>query len=106
MAKRATAEKINKSEEIRQLVKSGTKKPADVVAKLAERGISVSTAMVYNVKNAMKARRKAHRIGRQRATADGSAPATDIRLLARFIRATQDVGGIKAARAILNELEE
>ena len=95
-----------KSEEIRKLIDSGVDKPSDIQARLAERGIQVSTQMVYTVKARMAARKTARKIGRQRAAANSSAAPTDIKTLARFIRAVQDVGGVMGARNILQELEE
>ena len=105
MPKRAAAAKTNKSEEIRKLIKTGAK-PAEVQAKLAERGITVSMPMVYTVRSKMRARRAARKIGQRRAAINSSAPPTDIKSLARFISAVQDLGGIVAARNVLKELEE
>jgi len=105
MAKRASRQKPNKSEEIRTLIKSGLTKPTEVQAKLAERGIKVSAQMVSTIKSKMSARRSARKIGRRRAAANSSAPPTDIKTLARFIRAVHDVGGVGEARKILKELE-
>jgi phosphohistidine phosphatase SixA len=105
MAKRAKGEKPNKSEEIRQLIKTGAK-PAEIQATLAQRGIKVSMPMVYTVRSKMRARRTARKIGQRRAAANSGAPPTDIKTLARFIRAVQDVGGVAAARGVLNELGE
>jgi len=105
MAKRVAGEKPNKSEEIRKLIKTGAK-PAEVQAKLTERGIKVSMPMVYTVRSKMRARRSARTIGQRRAAVNSSAPPTDVRTLARFIRAVRDVGGIEAARRILMELGE
>ena len=111
MAKKSAADKsINKSEEIRNTIRSGVKKPKEVQAKLAERGIKVSTQMISTVKGNMSARRKARKIGRARAAvnaaANNGAPPTDIKSLARFIRAVHDVGGLKEAHKILREMEE
>jgi hypothetical protein len=102
---RRAAGKPNKSEEIRKLIKTGAK-PAEVQAKLTERGIKVSMPMVYTVRSKMRARRTARKIGRRRAAANSSAPPTDIKTLARLIRAVQDLGGVAAARNILKEMEE
>ncbi len=107
MAKQsARGPKGHKSEEIRKLIKSGMTKPADIQAKLAERGIQVSIQMIYTVKARMSARRSANKIGRRRAEANSSAPPTDIRTLSRFIRAVHEVGGVTEARRILVEMEE
>jgi len=105
MAKRGRGGKPNKSEEIRNLIKTGAK-PGDIQSALAARGIDVSTSMIYNVKSQMRARRTAKKIGRRRAAADSSAAPTDIKTLARFIRAVHDVGGVGAAGRILKELED
>jgi hypothetical protein len=105
MARRGRGGKPNKSEEIRNLIKTGAK-PGDIQSTLAARGINVSTSMIYNVKSQMRARRTAKRIGRRRAAANSSAAPTDIKTLARFIHAVQNVGGIAAASRILKELED
>jgi hypothetical protein len=105
MARRGRGGKPNKSEEIRNLIKTGAK-PADIQSTLAARGVDVSTSMIYNVKSQMRARRTAKRIGRRRAAADSNAAPTDIKTLARFIRAVHDVGGVDAAGRILKEIED
>ena len=72
MAKKlAAGQKANKSEEIRQLLRSGVHKPTEVAAKLAERGITVSPQMVSTIKSKMSARRSAERLanGEPRPTA-------------------------------------
>ena len=104
MAKRAAREKPNKSEEIRKLIKNGAK-PAEVQTTLAQRGIQVSTAMVYTVRSKMRARKPARKIGQRRTAEGGSAPPTDIKTLARFIGAVHGVGGPDQARKILQEME-
>ena len=105
MAKKPIAgQKSNKSEEIRQVLKSGIHKPTEVQAKLAERGIDVSPQMVSTIKSKMSARRSARKIGLRRASANGSI--TDIKTLARFILAVHNLGGVAEARKVLVELEE
>jgi hypothetical protein len=107
MAKKSGAnQRHNKSEEIRKVIKSGVTKPSEVQAKLAERGIQVSPQMVSTVKSKMVARRSARRIGERRASANASAPPTNIKLLARFIRAVEGIGGVAEARVILVEMED
>ena len=105
MAKRR-GRRGEKSEAIRETIRSGVKKPADVQAKLAERGIQVSTQMVYTVKARMSAQRSARKISRQREAVNSSGPPTDIKSLARFIRSVHEVGGLSEARKILKEMEE
>jgi hypothetical protein len=105
MAKRA-GRKGQKSEAIREMIRSGVKKPAEIKSKLGERGIQVSTQMVYTVKARMSARRSARKISRQREAVNSSGPPTNIRTLARFIRSVHEVGGLPEARKILKEMEE
>jgi hypothetical protein len=109
MAKRR-GPKGEKSEAIRQMIRSGVDKPADVQARLAARGIKVSIQMVYTVKGRMSAGKAARRIGRRREAAAAGAvaesvPMTNVKTLARFIRSVHDVGGISEARKILREME-
>jgi hypothetical protein len=104
MARRAAGD-VNKSEEIRKLIKSGMRKPAQVQAALAERGIKVSRQMVSTIKSNMRGRKSARRNGRRPAEASVSAPSNDVRTLARFIRGVHDIGGVAEARKILKELE-
>ena len=99
MAKRAAAEKPNKSEEIRKLIKTGAK-PAEIQATLAQRGIKVSISMIYNVKSKMRARRSAKKIGKRRAAANNSAPPTDIKTLAQFIKAVLSLVGFFGCGAV------
>lgn len=99
-------QKLSKSEEIHRLLKSGVRKPSDVRAKLAERGIEVSPQLVSTVRSKMSAHRSARKIGRRRATANDNGAPTDIKTLARFIRAVHDLGGTESARKVLVELEE
>jgi hypothetical protein len=95
-----------KTEEIRKLIGSGVSKATEIQARLAERGIKVSTPMIYTVKARMAARRTGPKIGGPRAAANGSTSPTDIKSLARFIRSVQEVGGIESANSILAEMRE
>ena len=42
-------EKVNKSEEVRKIHKSGVKSASEIVEKLKAQGIKVTPALVYNV---------------------------------------------------------
>ena len=92
-----------KSEEIRKLIGSGISNATEIQARLAERGIKVSTPMIYTVKARIAAGRTG-KASRPRATANGSGSPTDIKSLARIIRSVQDVGGIESAKSILEEM--
>jgi hypothetical protein len=106
VAKKKSASGVNKSEEIRLLLKSGVTSPKEVQAALAARGIQVSPQMVSIIKNKVTARRSARKIGRHRLEVNRNAAPTDIKTLARFIRAVHDLGGVSEARKVLAELEE
>jgi hypothetical protein len=103
--KKTPGQKRSKSDEIRQVLKSGIHKPIEVQATLAARGVEVSPQMVSTVKSKMSARRSARQIGRRRASANGAATVTDIKTLARFILAVHDLGGVADARKVLVEME-
>jgi hypothetical protein len=106
MANRGAAgSEVNKSEEIRNTVRSGIRRPKDIQAKLAERGIQVSRQMISTIKSKMFARRKARKIESRRAADANGTTAMDLRTLTRFIRSVHDVGGVREARKILNEME-
>ena len=59
-------EKVNKSEEVRKIHKSGVKSASEIVEKLKAKGIKVTPALVYNVlSNQKKGQKKEQVKGRQ-----------------------------------------
>jgi arginine repressor len=107
---------VNKSEEIRNIFKEhGPKtRTKDVVAALAEKGITVAPAQVSTVKAHMKARRKARReeMGGQmsaapskRGGAGGTISAEDLLVAKRLADQLGGVERLKNALAVLDQLK-
>jgi len=99
---------VNKSEEIRKLLAENPKMGAqDVVAKLAERNISVSSNLVYFIKGKMKGRRgrrkRAQRAVANVAATGSSDPLTTIRKIKTW---ANEVGGLKKLKALVDALSE
>lgn len=102
---------VNKSEEVRQLLKAnpdiGVK---DAAAKMAEKGIKLSNALFYFVKGQMKGR-KARRAKVQR-TITNVAESThvtrsDALTTIRKVKAlASEVGGMKTLKALVEALSE
>ena len=110
MAKKSNG--VNKSEEIRQLLKAnpqiGVK---EVVAKLAEKGIKISNALFYFTKGQIKGR-NARKKNNQKArtavtTVADSTHATRSDALATILKIkalAHEVGGIKTLKALVDAM--
>lgn len=96
---------INKSEEIRKVVRANRKmKAKQVVSTLAERGIPVTDTLVYLVKSKMKGRRKKAREAVASVAATGNSdPLTTIRKIKQW---ANEVGGLKKLKALVDALSE
>jgi hypothetical protein len=94
----AKAGRGEKSQAVRDYLKANKKaKASDVVSALGEKGIKVSTAMVY----ALKARKKMGRRRRQ-ASANGQAMTMSISHLLAAKKLVREVGGVAEARAAID----
>ncbi len=99
---------VNKSEEIRQLLRANPKMPAkEIVSTLADKGIQVADALVYLVKGKMlgrKARRKkAHQmVARVAATGNSDPVATILKVKGL----ANEVGGMKKLKALVDAMSE
>jgi hypothetical protein len=106
MAK-AKPDEINKSQEIRDiLAKNPHAKSRDVVAELATRGIKVSVNLVYLVKSkaAQKKRRKKRE---QAAEISRLMPSADpVKLILKVRELSQEAGGIKKLKMLVDVLAE
>ena len=110
MAKKTNG--VNKSEEIRQLLKANPEIGAkDVVAKLAEKGIKISDALFYFVKGQIKGRkaRKKNNQKAQNAVAKVSesthvTKADALSTILRIKALATDVGGLKTLKALVDAL--
>ena len=110
MAKKANG--VNKSEEIRLLVKANPKITAkEVTAKLAEKGIKISNALFYFTKGKMKGR-KARKMSDQKQSVAKVAESThvtrsDAVSTIRKVKAwANEVGGMKTLKALVEALSE
>ncbi len=99
--------KINKSEEVRQLLRANRKmKAKDVVAALEARGISVTEGLVYFIKGKLKGRRGRRRKMRQQvaqvvaATGNHDPLATILKVKGL----AAEVGGMKKLKALVEAL--
>jgi hypothetical protein len=106
MAKKKTD--VNKSEEIRQLLRANPKMPAqEVISTLAGRGIKVASTLVYFVKGKMRARkgrrRKARQMVEKVAATGNSDPVATILKVKHW---ANEVGGLKKLKALVDALSE
>jgi hypothetical protein len=102
---------VNKSEEIRKLLKANPEiSPKEVVAKLAEKGIEVSPALFYFVKGQIKGR-KARKTKAQKAvtTVAESTHATRSDAVSTILKVkawSKEVGGMKNLKALVEALSD
>ena len=103
---------VNKSEEVRQLLKANPATTAkEVVDKLAEKGIKISNALFYFTKGQMKGRkaRKAKDQTKAVAKVAESTHVTKSDALATILRVkgwAKEVGGMKTLKALVEALSE
>lgn len=100
---------VNKSEEIRQLLKANPDMPVKVVvANLAGRGLTVTDNLVYFIKGKMKGRKGRKKRARQMVekvsatTGNTDAVATILKVK----RWASEVGGLKKLKALVDALSE
>jgi len=99
---------VNKSEEIRQLLKANKKmKAKEIVAALAERGISVTEGLVYFIRGKIRGRRgRKKRANAMVAKAAASGSADPLATILKIKSLAEDVGGIKKLKALIEALTE
>jgi hypothetical protein len=99
---------VNKSEEIRQLLRTNPKMPVkEVVSALAGKGIKVNDALVYFVKGHMKGRKGRRKKARRRvekvAATGNSDPVATILKVKRW---AVEVGGLRKLKALVDALSD
>jgi hypothetical protein len=107
MAKKANG--VNKSEEIRQILKANPKiKTKEIAAALGEKGIKVSENLIYLVKGTIRGRRGRKKTSQQAvakvAAATGSVDALSTILKVKSVAG--QVGGLKKLKALVEALSE
>lgn len=102
---------VNKSEEIRQLLKVNPKITAkEVCSTLGEKGIKVSEKLYYLVKGKMLGRqahkKKARNMVAKVAESTGSGSADALSTILKVKSWANEVGGLKKLRALVEALSE
>jgi hypothetical protein len=99
---------VNKSEEIRQLLRANPKMPVkDVLTTLAGRGIKVGDNLVYYVKGKMKGRQARHKKGRQMVASVAATGDSDpVKTILKVKSLANEVGGMKKLKALVDALSE
>jgi hypothetical protein len=99
-----TKTSVNKSEEIRQLLKANPKMPVkEIVSTLAGKGIKVANTLVYFVKGHMKGRKGRRRKARQMVGKVNSDPVATI---VKIKSLASEVGGLRQLKALVDALSE
>ena len=109
-------EKLNRSQAVRDYLAEKPDAPAkEVVAALAEKGIKVSTALVYNVKGGMAERkRRKKRVAKaamattgDKASSNGTAAKADAITMIREVKTlARKAGGYTKLRELVDALAE
>jgi hypothetical protein len=105
------SDNVNRSEEIRQLLKANPKMgPKEVIAILGEKGIDVSSGLFYFVKGQMKGR-KSRKTRAQTAVTKVAefthANRTDaVTTILKVKACAKDVGGMKVLKALVEALSD
>lgn len=108
MAKKK-ADGLNKSEEIRQILKAQPEMPVkEIVASLGSKGIKVTDTLVYFIKGKMSGRKRRRRKARQMVekvavhTSNGDPVATILKVR----RLAEELGGMRKLKALVDVLSE
>jgi hypothetical protein len=99
---------VNKSEEIRQLLRANPKmKAKDVVSTLTQKGIKVNEGQVYAVKGYMKGRKGRRKKARQMVTNVAATGNSDpVGMILKVKGWANEVGGMKELKALVDALSE
>ncbi len=99
---------VNKSEEIRQLLRVNPKMPAkEVVSTLAGKGIPVAETLVYFVRGKMRGRKGRRRKARQMVEKVAATGSSDpVTAILKVRRLAEEVGGMKKLKALVDVLSE
>lgn len=99
---------INKSEEIRQLLKANPDMPVkEVVSNLAGRGMKVTDNLVYFIKGQMKGRKGRRKRAQQMVANVVATGNTDpVATILKVKRWASEVGGMKKLKGLVDALSE
>jgi hypothetical protein len=106
MAKKKTG--VNRSEEIRQLLKTNPQIPTkDIISTLAAKGVHVADSLIYFVKGQMKGRQARHKKARQLVTNVAATGNVDpVATILKVKRWASEVGGLKKLKALVDALND
>src|SRR5436305_615099 len=114
MAKKTRSGEVNKSAEIRELIRNNPKISAsEVISTLAGKGIEVNASLYYFNKGKLKGRRGRRKKARQMvanvgATMSANGPTKTSDVVATILKVkhlASEVGGLKKLRALIEALE-
>lgn len=99
---------VNKSEEIRQLLKANPDMAVkEVVSNLAGRGMKVTDNLVYFIKGKMKGRKGRRKRAQQMVANVAATGSTDpVATILKVKRWASEVGGMKKLKALVDALSE
>ena len=99
---------VNKSEEIRQLLKANPQMPVkDIISTLGGKGIEVADSLIYFVKGKMKGRQSRGKKARQMVTNVAATGNTDpVATILKVKRWGAEVGGMKKLKSLVDALSE
>jgi len=99
---------VNKSEEIRQLLRAHPEMPVkQIMETLAGRGIKVADTQVYFVKGKMKGRQGRHkRAQRMVANVAATGNSDPVKTILKVKAWANEVGGMKKLKALVDALSE
>ncbi len=99
---------VNKSEEIRRLLKANPKITLkEVVAALGEKGIKINNNLYYFIKGQMKRRKKnARKIAARFAAATGTGSVDTVATILKVKSWANEVGGLKKLKALVDALSD
>jgi hypothetical protein len=104
-------EEVNKSEEIRQLLRANPKAGAkEALTNLAQRGISVSENLFYYIKGQLKGRKSAKKKAQKAVTkvaeATGAVRSDALATVLKIKALATELGGMKKLKALVDVLCE
>jgi hypothetical protein len=111
MAKNKPSGEINKSAEIRELIKQNPQiKVKEAIAILGKRGIKINQGLFYSIKGRMqgqKSRRNKARQMVEKVTATGITSSSDVvSTIIKVKHLAAEVGGLKKLKALVDALAE
>ena len=106
MAKRK--DDVNKSEEIRKLLRANPQMPAqEIISTLAAQGIKVQNSLVYFIKGKMKRRKGRRKKAHQMVAKVAATGTTDpVRMVLMIKSCAGEIGGLRKLKALVDALSE